>query len=75
MSSLLRDLRVKLLPYRKVNSTCLPAMISISTASSLIVPAHHGRLTGAEVMGVAAVVSFLANSMHEISARQKITVN
>lgn len=44
----------------------LPAMISISTASSLVIPAHHGRLTGGEVMRVAAVVSFLADSMHEV---------
>lgn len=48
----------------------LPAMISVSTASSLVIPAHHGRLTGGEVMGVAAVVSFLADSMHEVSVRE-----
>lgn len=48
----------------------LPAMISISTASPLVIPAHHGRLTGGEVMGVAAVVSFLADSMHEVSGRE-----
>lgn len=48
----------------------LPAVISISTASSLVIPAHHGRLTGGEVMGVAAVVSFLADPMHEVPVRE-----
>lgn len=66
---------VKLLPYVMVNNISLPAEISVSTASSLIIPAHHGRLTSGEVMRVAAVVSFLADSMHEISVKQKIIVN
>lgn len=48
----------------------ISAVISISTASSLVIPAHHGRLTGGEVMGVAAVVSFLADTMHEVSGRE-----
>lgn len=48
----------------------LPAVISVSTASSLVIPAHHGGLTGGKVMGVAAVVSLLADSMHEVSVRE-----
>lgn len=70
-----QGLGTKLFPYSMVSGIFLPAMISVSTASSLIIPAHHGRLTSGQVMGVATVVSFLANSMHEIPIRQKITVN